>query len=234
MSAMRPVRPPPPKRRRPRAGTVEDGWRAGSRRGGRLVVIDNYDSFTRNLADGFAQLGADVTIVRNDATSVARVLSARPFGVVLSPGPHAPAQAGICLELLRRAPAALPILGVCLGHQAIGEAFGGRVVRAASPVHGRALVVHHAGRGVLARLRSPFPAARYHSLVVEERSLPRELVATAWSESGEIMALVHRDRPIEGVQFHPESYLTPVGPSILAAFLRRCGRHPGPARGVVR
>ncbi len=198
------------------------------------MLVDNYDSFTRNLADGLAQLGADVVIVRNDRASVTAILRWRPRGVVLSPGPHAPSKAGICLALIRRAPRTLPIFGVCLGHQAIGEAFGGRVVRARSPVHGRALPVRHEGRGLLEGLPSPFLAARYHSLVVERRSLPDVLEATAWSDDGELMALRHRERPVEGVQFHPESFLTPLGPHILAAFLRRCGLRPRPASDVVR
>lgn len=198
------------------------------------MLIDNYDSFTRNLADGLAQLGADVAIVRNDEVRAADVLAARPRGVVLSPGPRAPRDAGICLPWLRIAPPRMPVLGVCLGHQAIGEAFGGRVVRAGEPVHGRALPVVHRGGGLLAGLPSPFLAARYHSLVVDGGSLPATLEATAWSRDGEIMALRHRTRPIEGVQFHPESFLTPVGPAILAAFLRRCGLRPRPAHEVVR
>ena len=199
-----------------------------------IVLVDNYDSFTRNLADAFAQLGASVVVVRNDQASVAAVLAARPKGIVLSPGPHAPTEAGICLELIRRAPATLSILGVCLGHQAIGEAFGARVVRARTPVHGRALRVRHAQAGLLAGLPSPFPAARYHSLVVERRSLPAVLDVTAWSDDGQVMGLRHRERPVEGVQFHPESFLTPLGPRLLAAFLRRCGLDPLPWRAVRR
>ena len=209
-----------------------EGLPPGAWRG--VVLVDNYDSFTRNLADALAQLGADVAVVRNDAVSVARLLRARPRGIVLSPGPHAPAQAGICLELVRRAPASLPILGVCLGHQAIGEAFGGRVVRAKRPVHGRALAVRHAGVGLLAGCARPFLAARYHSLVVAAASLPAVLEATAWSDDGELMALRHRTRPVEGVQFHPESFLTPAGPRILANFLRRAGFAPRTVRRVVR
>ncbi len=231
---MRPGRPTHSARHRlPRAcGRVRDGLPRGAWRG--VVLVDNYDSFTRNLADVLAQLGADVAVVRNDAVSVEALLRARPRGVVLSPGPHAPAQAGICLELLRRAPAALPVLGVCLGHQVIGEAFGGRVVRAKTPVHGRALAVRHAGAGLLAGCPRPFLAARYHSLVVDAATLPDVLEATAWSVDGEIMALRHRARPVEGVQFHPESFLTPAGPRILAAFLRRAGLRPRTVRSVVR
>lgn len=229
---MRPLRPTPLRRARP--GRIDDGLPSPGRAFHGIVLVDNYDSFTRNLADALAQLGADVVVVRNDQASAARVLATRPRGIVLSPGPHAPAQAGICLPLLRRAPADLAILGVCLGHQAIGEAFGGRVVRATTPVHGRALRVRHAGAGLLAGLPSPFSAARYHSLVVEERTLPAVLEATAWSEDGEVMALRHRARPVEGVQFHPESFLTPLGPRLLAAFLRRCGFFPLASASVVR
>lgn len=200
-----------------------------------IVLVDNYDSFTLNLAHLLAQLGADVQVVRHDEASVAQVLAAAPRGVVLSPGPLAPAQAGICVALVRacaRAARPVPLLGVCLGHQAIGAAFGARVVRARVPVHGRALPVSHDGHGLLAGLPDPFPAARYHSLVVSPRGLPRSLVAHAWSAEGEIMALAHAERPIEGVQFHPESYLTPDGPRLLAAFLRRCGVVPRRARVV--
>ena len=231
---MRPGRPTLPARRSPPrgCGRVRDGLPPGPWRG--VVLVDNYDSFTRNLADALAQLGADVAVVRNDAASAARVLRARPRAIVLSPGPHAPAQAGICLELLRRAPASLPILGVCLGHQAISEAFGGRVVRARVPVHGRALPVRHAGVGVLAGCPRPFLAARYHSLVVEASSLRAPLEATAWSDDGEVMALRHRARPVEGVQFHPESFLTPAGPRILANFLRGAGLASRTVRRVVR
>jgi len=202
-----------------------------------IVLIDNYDSFTENLAHLLAQLGASVTVVRNDAATVARVIAARPQGVVISPGPHAPRDAGVSVPLIRacaRARPAIPVLGVCLGHQAIGEAFGARTVRARRPVHGRALPVRHAGRGSLRGLRSPFLAARYHSLVIDPDSLPGVLEVTARSDEGEIMAVLHRDLPVEGVQFHPESHLTAVGPRILAAFLRRCGERPRPAREVVR
>jgi anthranilate synthase/aminodeoxychorismate synthase-like glutamine amidotransferase len=203
---------------------------------GAIWLLDNYDSFTRNLADLLEQLGARVVVVRNDATTPRAVLSARPAGVVVSPGPKTPSEAGISVALVRACAAAtppVPVLGVCLGHQAIGEAFGGRTVRARRPVHGRATVVSHRGEGWLAGLPCPFPAARYHSLVVDGRRLPEDLVVTAWSTEGEVMALRHRSLPIEGVQFHPESYLTPDGPRILAAFLKAAGvRGRDPVRVV--
>jgi anthranilate synthase/aminodeoxychorismate synthase-like glutamine amidotransferase len=204
---------------------------------GAVWLVDNYDSFTENLAHGLAMLGATVVVARHDEVGVDRVLASRPRALVLSPGPRTPREAGISVRLVRAVAALdrpLPLLGVCLGHQAIAAALGGRVVRAREPVHGRATKVRHAGRGVLEGLPSPFPAARYHSLVVDERSLPRDLVATAWSEAGEVMALAHRSKPIEGVQFHPESFLTPAGPRILAAFLRGAGLRVRPPRAVVR
>jgi anthranilate synthase/aminodeoxychorismate synthase-like glutamine amidotransferase len=203
---------------------------------GAIWLLDNYDSFTRNLSDLLHQLGARVIVVRNDETTPEEVLAARPAGVVLSPGPRTPSEAGISVALVRACAAGtppVPVLGVCLGHQAIGEAFGGRTVRAKRPVHGRATSVRHRGEGWLAGIPSPFPAARYHSLVVDERRLPPELEVTGRSVEGEVMAMRHRSLPIEGVQFHPESYLTPHGPRILAAFLRAAGvRARDPARVV--
>jgi anthranilate synthase component 2 len=198
-------------------------------------LVDNYDSFTRNLADLLVQLGARVHVVRNDAATVAQVLAARPAGIVLSPGPRTPREAGISVPLVRAAARArIPLLGVCLGHQAIGEAFGGRTVRGRRPVHGRATPVRHRGRGWLAGLPSPFLAARYHSLVVDDRTRPEVLEVTARSGDGLPMALRHRTLPIEGVQFHPESFLTPHGPRILAAFLRAAGIAPNDPDRVVR
>ncbi len=221
----------------PRTGSVAFELAAieASPRG--VLVVDNVDSFPWNLAHLLAQLGADVAVVRNEAVTVDEVLAARPRGILLSPGPKTPAEAGISIGLVRACAASaerFPLFGVCLGHQAIGAAFGARIVRAAAPVHGRATDVVHRGGGCLAGLPSPFRAARYHSLVVEEASLPRELVVTARSAEGEIMALRHRRRPIEGVQFHPESYLTPEGPRILAAFLATCGIPVRPVASVVR
>ena len=223
--------------REPAIGCVRRSTASPRPRGGAVWVVDNYDSFTENLVHALAQLGAEVVLVRNDAVSVRDVIAARPAAIVLSPGPKTPTEAGISVPLVlacaRRRPA-VPLLGVCLGHQAIGQAFGARIVRAKAPVHGRATPVFHRGDGVLKGLSSPFLAARYHSLVVAPRGLPAVLVATAWSVEGEIMALRHRDLPIEGVQFHPESYLTPDGPRLLAAFLRRAGLRTRTPRHVLR
>lgn len=199
-----------------------------------VLVLDNYDSFTHNLVDLLEQLGAGVAVVRNDQTSVATLAAAGYRGIVLSPGPGRPEDAGILVPLIRAVGATLPLLGVCLGHQALALAYGGRVVRARRPLHGSATPVRHTGLGLLRGLPQGFAAARYHSLVVSPRALGRGLEATAWSPDGEIMALRHRTHPVEGVQFHPESYLTPLGPRILAAFLRRVGLRPRPARAVVR
>lgn len=197
-------------------------------------MIDNYDSFTHNAVDLLRQLGARVEVARNDAISVAELRAARPRGIVLSPGPGRPRQAGVCLALVRELGSAVPILGICLGHQVIAKAYGGRIVRARRPLHGTAGVVQHEGRGLLRGLPRPFEAARYHSLVVDPGRPGRELEVTCRSEEGEIMGLAHRRHPVEGVQFHPESYLTPEGPRILAAFLRRTGVRPRRPRMVVR
>ncbi len=219
-------------------GHPSPGSSSGRSRGRRRVwLIDNYDSFTENLAHLLAQLGASVRVVRNDAVTPEDVLADRPAGVVLSPGPKTPAEAGVSVPLVlacARSVPAVPVLGVCLGHQAIGEAFGARIVRALRPVHGRTTPIRHRGQGSLAGLPSPFEAARYHSLVVSERGLPRDLLVTARSAEGEVMGLLHRRLPIEGVQFHPESYMTPCGPHLLATFLSRCGLRPRPASRVVR
>lgn len=188
-----------------------------------LLVIDNYDSFVFNLARHFERLGQRTIVVRNDAIDAAGVRSQAPAAVVLSPGPCGPRQAGCSLALVRQLHQELPILGVCLGHQAIAEALGGRVVRGREPVHGRASDVLHDGRGVFAGLRSPLRCGRYHSLVVEEASLPPELAVTARTADGVVMAIAHRDRPVVGVQFHPESVLTEGGYALLANFLRLAG-----------
>ncbi len=185
-----------------------------------LLLIDNYDSFTYNLVHYLGELGADVTVQRNDALQVQEVIAMRPEVIVLSPGPCDPAQAGICLPLTRAAAEAdIPLLGVCLGHQTIGEAFGGKVVRCHEIVHGKMGVMHHAGQGVFRGLPSPFLATRYHSLVVERDSLPDCLEVTAWLEDGTIMGLRHKTKMIEGVQFHPESIASEHGHQLLRNFL---------------
>ena len=185
-----------------------------------LLLIDNYDSFTYNLVHYLGELGADVVVHRNDALDVQAALALRPDAIVLSPGPCDPAQAGICLTLTAAAAETrTPLLGVCLGHQTIGQAFGGKVVRCHEIVHGKMGVMHHAGKGVFAGLPSPFRATRYHSLVVERQTLPDCLEVTAWLEDGTIMGLRHRERLIEGVQFHPESIASEHGHQILRNFL---------------
>jgi anthranilate synthase component 2 len=188
-----------------------------------ILVIDNYDSFTYNLVHYLNELGAETLVRRNDAVTAAEALALRPAGVLLSPGPCTPNEAGVCLELLGAAPQDLPILGVCLGHQAIGQAFGGEVVRAKAVMHGKTSPMHHNGQGVFRGLRNPFTATRYHSLAVERSTQPAELEVTAWTEDGEIMGLQHRTRPIQGVQFHPESIATEYGHDLLANFLDSAG-----------
>jgi anthranilate synthase/aminodeoxychorismate synthase-like glutamine amidotransferase len=185
----------------------------------RLVVIDNYDSFTHNLVQYFEELGAACDVRLNDRTTPRDVQDALPHGVVLSPGPGTPDDAGVCLQLLAELDEATPILGVCLGHQAIGQHFGARVRRADRPVHGRAWPVHHGGDGIFAGLPSPFLAARYHSLVLDEATLPVTLEATARTPEGELMGIRHRSRPIHGVQFHPESVLSEHGKALLENWL---------------
>lgn len=185
-----------------------------------LLLIDNYDSFTWNLVHYLGELGAEVKVVRNDALDVQAAMGLNPEGIVLSPGPCDPDQAGICLALtLAAAEARLPLLGVCLGHQTIGQAFGGRVVRAGQIVHGKTDLMHHEGGGVFAGLPSPIRATRYHSLIVERETLPDSLEITAWTEDGAIMGLRHRYLPIEGVQFHPESIASEHGHAMLRTFL---------------
>jgi len=188
-----------------------------------ILVIDNYDSFTYNLVHYLAELGADMEVHRNDALTVEQALSLKPSAILLSPGPCTPNEAGICLGLLAAAPADMPILGVCLGHQAIGQAFGGTVIRAKALMHGKTSQITHTGTGLFEGIPNPFTAARYHSLAVKLEGLPDALVATAWTEDGEIMGLAHRSRPIHGVQFHPESYATEHGHRLLANFLRIAG-----------
>ena len=185
-----------------------------------LLLIDNYDSFTYNLVHYLGELGADVVVKRNDALDVQQVMALRPEAIVLSPGPCDPEQAGICLPLTTAAAEArIPLLGVCLGHQTIGQAFGGKVVRCHEIVHGKMGTMHHAGKGVFRGLPSPFLATRYHSLVVERDSLPDCLEVTAWLEDGTIMGLRHKERLIEGVQFHPESIASEHGHQLLRNFL---------------
>ena len=188
-----------------------------------ILVIDNYDSFTYNLVHYLNELGARTLVRRNDALSVQEALGLKPEAVLLSPGPCAPDQAGICLPLLRGAPHDLPILGVCLGHQAIGQAYGGDVVRAKSIMHGKTSRIHHNGTGIFAGLPNPFTATRYHSLAVSRETLPAELEVTAWTDDGEIMGFQHRTRPVHGVQFHPESIATEGGHDLLANFLTLAG-----------
>lgn len=187
-----------------------------------LLLIDNYDSFTYNLVHYLGELGADIRVVRNDKMDVQAAMALRPEMIVLSPGPRAPAQAGICLPLtMAAAEAGIPLLGVCLGHQTIGEAFGGKVVRCHEIVHGKMGKMHHSGKGVFAGLPSPFLATRYHSLVVDRETLPDDLEVTAWLEDGTIMGLRHKTLPIEGVQFHPESIKSEHGHQMLRNFLDR-------------
>lgn len=189
-----------------------------------LLLIDNYDSFTFNLVHYFGQLGAACEVVRNDKLTPAEALARAPEGIVLSPGPCTPNEAGICLDLIREAAGKVPVLGVCLGHQAIGQAFGGRVVRAPAPMHGKVSEIRHEGSDVFAGLPDPFAATRYHSLIVERESLPEALAPTAFTADGIIMGLRHRDLPIYGVQFHPESIATSHGHDILRNFLALIGR----------
>lgn len=185
-----------------------------------LLLIDNYDSFTYNLVHYFGELGADVVVRRNDALNVQEAMGLNPAAIVLSPGPCDPDQAGICLALTEAAAETrTPLLGVCLGHQTIGQAFGGNVVRCHEIVHGKMGAMHHAGGGMFRGLPTPFQATRYHSLIVDRASLPDSLEVTAWLEDGTIMGLRHRDLPIEGVQFHPESIASEHGHQMLRNFL---------------
>jgi anthranilate synthase component 2 len=186
-----------------------------------LLMIDNYDSFTYNLVQYFGELGEEVKVLRNDAIDVAGIAALAPARIVISPGPCTPREAGISVSLVRAFAGKLPILGVCLGHQAVGEAFGGRTVHAGRVMHGKTSAISHTGKGVFAGLPSPFVATRYHSLVIERASLPACLEVTAESDDGEIMGVRHRQFEIEGVQFHPESILTEHGHALLKNFLER-------------
>ncbi len=186
-----------------------------------ILVIDNYDSFVHNLARYLRELGQTTEVCRNDAIGLEDIEALAPSHIALSPGPCTPDEAGISVELVRRFGARIPILGVCLGHQCIGQAYGARVVRAIRPMHGKTSQVRHDGRGVFAGLPAPLRATRYHSLIVDTEGLPAELEATAWSEDNEIMALRHRRHPVVGVQFHPEAVLTDRGHDLLRNFLAR-------------
>ena len=184
-----------------------------------LLMLDNYDSFTWNLVQYFGELGAAVKVVRNDAITLDEIEALRPDHVVISPGPCMPSEAGISVPLIRRFAGRMPILGVCLGHQAIGQAFGGRIIRAQRVMHGKLSSIVHDQRGIFADVPSPFNATRYHSLAIERSSLPAALDVTATADDGEIMAIRHRELPVEGVQFHPEAILTEHGRKVLENFL---------------
>jgi len=185
-----------------------------------ILVIDNYDSFTYNLVQYLGELGAEPKVVRNDQTTVAEIERLAPQRIVISPGPKTPTDAGICLEVIEKMAGRTPILGVCLGHQAIGQAFGGKVIRAPELMHGKTSLISHDGKTIFQGLANPFPATRYHSLIVERASLPACLEVSASSPDGLIMGLRHRQWKVEGVQFHPESVLTEAGKQLLANFLR--------------
>jgi anthranilate synthase component II len=184
-----------------------------------ICLIDNYDSFTFNLVHYLGELGAEVRVHRNDKITSREITAAEPEAIVLSPGPCTPREAGICLDLIAAVAGKIPILGVCLGHQAIGDAFGGKVVRAPTPVHGKLSVIRHEGAGIFRGINAPFHATRYHSLVVDRATLPDDLVVTADTEDGLIMGLAHRSLPVHGVQFHPESIASEHGHLMLRNFL---------------
>ncbi|KAB8042133.1 anthranilate synthase component II [Janthinobacterium aquaticum] len=186
-----------------------------------LLMIDNYDSFTYNIVQYFGELGEDVRVYRNDEITIEQIEALNPDRICISPGPKAPAQAGISIEVLKHFAGKKPILGVCLGHQAIGEAFGGKVIRAKQVMHGKTSAIAHTGVGVFKNLPSPFTVIRYHSLAIERASLPSCLEVTAWTDDGEIMGVRHREFDIEGVQFHPESILSEHGHALLKNFLER-------------
>ena len=188
-----------------------------------ILVIDNYDSFTYNLVHYLNELGAETRVFRNDAITVDEALGLRPQALLLSPGPCTPNEAGVCLSLIAAAPADLPVLGVCLGHQAIGQAYGGAVIHAQALMHGKISPIRHTGQGVFRGLKNPFNATRYHSLAVRREDLPADLEVTAWTDDGEIMGVQHRTRPVHGVQFHPESIATECGHELLGNFLDIAG-----------
>lgn len=192
---------------------------AAKKRAPKILVIDNYDSFTYNLVQYLGELGAEVEVWRNDAITLDDIAARKPDGIVVSPGPCTPKEAGISVAAIERFKGEIPILGVCLGHQAIGAALGGDIVRAPRIMHGKTSPIHHDGRGVFRDLANPFDATRYHSLVIERSSVPPELEVSAWTAEGEIMGVRHRTLPLEGVQFHPESILTLEGKRLLRNFL---------------
>jgi anthranilate synthase component 2 len=188
-----------------------------------LLMIDNYDSFTYNLVQYFGELGEDIRVFRNDRITLEEIETLRPARIVVSPGPCSPEEAGVSVPVIRHFAGKIPILGVCLGHQAIGAAFSGRVVRSAHLMHGKTSPIHHDGKGLFKGLPNPFEATRYHSLIVERTTLPQCLEMTAWIDEGEIMGLSHREFPVWGVQFHPESILTVAGKDLLRNFLEMSG-----------
>ena len=197
-----------------------------------ILLIDNYDSFTFNLVHFLGDLGAECDVVRNDAITTEQALARAPEAIVLSPGPCTPSEAGICLDLIQAAAGRVPILGVCLGHQAIGQVFGGRVIRAPTPMHGKVGPITHTNSDVFAGLPSPFNATRYHSLIVEADTLPDQLEPTAWTENGIIMGMRHRTMPIFGVQFHPESIASEHGHALLGNFLALARGSNQPAKAA--
>jgi anthranilate synthase component 2 len=186
-----------------------------------LLLIDNYDSFTYNLFQYLSELGQDVRVVRNDKITIAEIEKLKPERIVVSPGPSTPQRAGMSNDVIRHFGPRLPLLGVCLGHQCIGHVYGGTVGQAKAVMHGKSSLIHHKGEGVLAGLPNPFSAIRYHSLAVSPEGLPDCLEVTAWTDDGTIMGLRHRQHPVEGVQFHPESFMTPVGKDLLRNFLKK-------------
>lgn len=195
-----------------------------------FILIDNYDSFTYNLYHYLGELGARLEVHRNDKISVAEVMAKKPQGIVLSPGPGYPDTAGICLDLIKAAAGKVPILGVCLGHQAIGQVFGGTIVRGPKPMHGKISIVHHTNKSIFRDIPNDFAATRYHSLVVDRANFPAELEVTAETDGGIVMGLCHRTLPIAGVQFHPESIASEHGHKLIANFLQDCGMNVDSAR----
>ncbi|HZR47521.1 MAG TPA: aminodeoxychorismate/anthranilate synthase component II [Candidatus Manganitrophaceae bacterium] len=191
-----------------------------------ILVLDNYDSFTYNLVQYLGEMGAEMAIYRNDQVTLSEIEAMQPEKIVISPGPCTPKEAGISIDLIRKFGARIPILGVCLGHQAIGEAFGGEVVRASRLMHGKTSMIEHDGLSIYRRLPNPFEATRYHSLIIRRESMPDDLLITAWTQEGEVMGVRHKSFPIEGVQFHPESILTQVGKDLLKNFLTMPDRNP--------